>query len=56
MFDRNNPVMDSSSLYHNMKEFRLAVRQYVIDKEFELGVEATDNTRYRGYCRGGDCS
>jgi hypothetical protein len=38
-----------------MKEFRLAMRQYAIDKEFELGIEATDKIRYRGYCRGGDC-
>jgi hypothetical protein len=51
MFDRNNPVMKPNSLYPNMKEFMLALRQYVIDKEFELGVETTDRTRYRGYCR-----
>jgi hypothetical protein len=39
----------------NMKEFSLAMRQYTIDKEFELSVEATDRTRYIGYCRIGDC-
>jgi hypothetical protein len=55
MFDRNNPIMERGNLYHNMKEFRLAMRQYVIDKEFELGVETIDMTRYRGYYRGGDC-
>jgi hypothetical protein len=55
MFDRNNPVIDPGSLYPNMKEFRLALKQYGIDKEFELGVEAIDKMRYRGYCRGGDC-
>jgi hypothetical protein len=55
MFDRNNPVMEPSSLYPNMKEFRLAMRQYTIEKEFELGVEVTNRMRYRGYCRGGDC-
>jgi hypothetical protein len=38
-----------------MKKFKLAVRQYAIDKEFELGIEAIDKTRYRGYCRSGDC-
>jgi hypothetical protein len=47
--------MDSSSLYHNIKEFMLVVRQYAIDKEFELGVEATDKVRHRGYYRGGEC-
>jgi hypothetical protein len=55
MFDRNNPVMEPSSLYPNMEEFRLAMRQYAINKEFELGIEATNTTRYRDYCRGGDC-
>jgi hypothetical protein len=55
MFDRNNSIIDPDSLYHNIKEFRLAVRQYAIDKEFELGVEAMDKIRYRGYCQGGDC-
>jgi hypothetical protein len=54
MFDRNNPVMELSSLYPTMKEFKLAMRQYVIDKEFELGVEAIEKTRYRGYYQGGD--
>jgi hypothetical protein len=55
MFDRNNHVMKPDSLYLNMKEFRLAMRQYVIDKEFELSIEATNTTRYRCYCNGGDC-
>jgi hypothetical protein len=52
MFDRNNPVMEPGSFYPNMKEFRLAMRQYAIDKEFKLGVEATDRMRYRGCCWG----
>jgi hypothetical protein len=55
MFDRNNPVIESDSLYPSMKEFHLAMRQYSIDKEFELDIEAIDKRRYRGYCRGGDC-
>jgi hypothetical protein len=50
MFDKNNPVIEPGGLYPNMKEFRLAMRQYIIDKEFELGVKATDRMRYRGYC------
>jgi hypothetical protein len=55
IFDRNNLGMEPGSLYPSMKEFRLAMRQYAIDKEFELGIEAIDKTRYRGYCMGGDC-
>jgi hypothetical protein len=42
-------------VYLSMKEFRLGMRQFAIDKEFELGIEATNKVRYRGYCRGGDC-
>lgn len=38
-----------------MKGFRLVVRQYVINNEFELSIEAIDPTRYRGFCLGGDC-
>jgi hypothetical protein len=54
MFDRNNLVVQPDSLYQNMKEFRLAMRQYTIDKEFELGIEATNTMRYICYCSGGD--
>jgi hypothetical protein len=31
------------------------VRQYAINKEFELGVAATSKSMYRGYYKGGDC-
>jgi hypothetical protein len=55
MFDRNSPVIKPGNFYPSIKEFRLAMRQYSIDKEFKLGVEATDRMRYRGYYRGGDC-
>jgi hypothetical protein len=47
-------MMEHRSVYLSMKEFMLAMRQYAIDKEFELGTEATEKTRYRVYCRGGD--
>jgi hypothetical protein len=55
IFDRNNLVMESGSLYPSMNEFHLAMRQYSIDTEFELGIETTNKRRYKGYCRGGDC-
>jgi hypothetical protein len=55
IYDMNNPVMEPGSLYETMHHFRLAIRQYAINKEFELGIEATNKTRFRGYCRGPDC-
>jgi hypothetical protein len=54
LFDRNNYVMEPKSVYSSMKEFRLAMRQYKIEKKYELGIKATDKMRYRGYCHGGD--
>jgi hypothetical protein len=41
VYDSNHLVMEVGSLYASMTEFRLAMRQYVIDKEFELGIEAS---------------
>jgi hypothetical protein len=55
IYDMNNPVMQPGSLYATMHHFRLAIRQYAINKEFELGIEATNKTRFRGYCKGPDC-
>jgi hypothetical protein len=55
VYDSNHPAMEVGSLYASMTEFRLAMRQYAIDKEFELGIEASTPKKYRGYCRGGDC-
>jgi hypothetical protein len=55
IYDMNNPVMEPGSLYATMHHFKLAIRQYAINKEFKLGIEATNKTRFRGYCKGPDC-
>lgn len=55
VYGRLNPVMRVRSLYPNMKEFRLSMRQYAINKEFELGIEATNTSRYRVFCQGDEC-
>jgi hypothetical protein len=46
--------MEVGTMYPNMDEFRLAVRQYAINKEFNLGVDKSCRTRYRAYCKSGD--
>ncbi|XP_066329017.1 uncharacterized protein [Miscanthus floridulus] len=38
-YDKNNPSMEVGTLYPTMEEFKLAVRQFAINKEFDLGVE-----------------
>jgi hypothetical protein len=55
MYDKMNPSMQPGSLFPNMKEFRIAMRQYAIKHEFELGIDVTSTTRYVRYCKGGDC-
>ena len=38
VYDPNNPCMDIGTVYPNMKEFRLAMRQFAINEEFELHI------------------
>jgi hypothetical protein len=38
-----------------MPTFRLAMRQFAIKKEFELGIESSSPIKHRGFCKGGDC-
>jgi hypothetical protein len=47
-WDRDNPDMSVGICYPNMDEFRLAIRQHAIVKEFELGTEHSDKERFRG--------
>lgn len=53
--DPNRPIIELGTVYPNMKEFRLAVRQFAINKEFELRIAKTDPTRYIANCGGEDC-
>ena len=55
MHDLNRPKMDLGIVYPNMKDFKLAVRQFAINKEFELHIVKTDPTRYIADCNGEDC-
>jgi hypothetical protein len=38
-YDKINPSMQPDNLFPNMKEFRIAMRQYAIKDEFELGID-----------------
>jgi hypothetical protein len=55
-YDKNNPSMKVGTQYPTMEEFKLAVRQFAIKKEFHLGVEKSCKQRYRAYCKSGDKS
>ncbi|KAL6879662.1 hypothetical protein ACP4OV_012321 [Aristida adscensionis] len=48
---------DPGALFPFMEKFRLAVRQYAFNEEFELDVRKSTPTRYDGYCLGStECS
>ncbi|XP_015694907.1 uncharacterized protein LOC102720620 [Oryza brachyantha] len=54
-WDRDDPDMSVDTIYPNMPEFRMAIRQYAINEEFELGIEKSDPTRFRGFCCANGC-
>jgi hypothetical protein len=56
LHDDDHPDLKLGTLYPSMKEFILAVRQYAINEEFELGITKSDRNRYRVYCKGNDCT
>lgn len=51
-YNPDKPEMKLGALFPSMQAFRLAVRQYAINEEFELHVAKTDKSRYDGYCKG----
>ncbi|CAO2203479.1 unnamed protein product [Urochloa humidicola] len=54
--DKDNPSMDLGTVYPSMEEFKMVVRQFAINKEFDLGTEKSDKKRYRNYCKSSeDC-
>ena len=55
VYDPDKPCMSLGSVYPCMKEFRLAMRQFAINEEFELDLEKTDPTRYIANCKAEDC-
>ena len=53
-YDSDNPEFKLGALFPSMEKFRLAVRQYAMNQEFELHVAKTTPIRYDGYCMGSD--
>ena len=48
--------MSVGTLYPSMPQFRLAVKQHAIVKEFELGTEKSDPERFRDFANQKDAS
>uniref|UniRef100_A0A0A9G375 Transposase MuDR plant domain-containing protein n=1 Tax=Arundo donax TaxID=35708 RepID=A0A0A9G375_ARUDO len=52
IYDKDNPKFKLGTMFPNMKEFKLAVRQWAINTEFELATEKSCKTKFRGYKEG----
>jgi hypothetical protein len=44
--DWTNPIMCVGTRYKDMRSFRLAMREYAIRHEFELGIESSSPIKY----------
>jgi hypothetical protein len=54
-YDPNKPCMDIGTVYPNMKEFRLTMKQFAINEEFEYRLVATNKKRYIVDCKDDNC-
>jgi hypothetical protein len=50
-YDKEDPPITVGSTYPNMDEFRLALSQHAIKREFEYNTEKSTQHRFRGYCK-----
>lgn len=51
VFDQDNPTMSVGDVFPDMKAFRLAVRKYAINEQFDIHTIKSDKTRFRGRCK-----
>jgi hypothetical protein len=53
--DNENPVMKVGTTFSNIHEFRLAICQYAIKKEFEFNIDKSEPRRFRAHCAAEGC-
>uniref|UniRef100_A0A0A9D7Z0 Transposase MuDR plant domain-containing protein n=1 Tax=Arundo donax TaxID=35708 RepID=A0A0A9D7Z0_ARUDO len=51
-YDKDNSQFYLDAKFPTMTDFRMALRQYAINEEFDMGTEKSDKTRFRGFCNG----
>jgi hypothetical protein len=54
-WDRDFPDMSVGTHYPCMDDFRMALRQHAIVKDFEFGTKKSDKGRFTGYCKAAGC-
>ncbi|KAM0917756.1 hypothetical protein ACQ4PT_009202 [Festuca glaucescens] len=50
-YDKEDPPMTVGSKYPNMHEFKLAIRQHVVKRDFEFNTEKSGPRRFTAYCK-----
>ena len=50
-YDKQDPPMNVGSTYPNMDEFKLALSQHAVKRQFEYNTEKSTPHRFRGYCK-----
>jgi hypothetical protein len=55
-YDKEHPVIEEGSLFHSMEEFKMLLRTFAIRGEFDIQIEDSDHSRFKGHCKGKICS
>ncbi|BAH92440.1 Os03g0845100 [Oryza sativa Japonica Group] len=55
-YDKNDPPMIVGSIYPNIDEFRLAIAQHAIKKEFEFNIIRSEPGQYTAKCAAQGCN
>lgn len=54
-YDRDHPSMYKGAMFPTMKDFRMAVRQFAINAEFDLATSKAEKKRWMGKCKADGC-
>jgi hypothetical protein len=54
-FDMDNPNMEEGNTFPSMEAFRVALKQYAITGEFDIGTRRSEPGRFEGVCKAEQC-
>jgi len=54
-YDKEHPVIEEGSLFPSMEEFKMLLRTFAIRGKFDIQIQDSDTTRFRGHCKGELC-
>ncbi|KAM0899939.1 hypothetical protein ACQ4PT_020950 [Festuca glaucescens] len=54
-YDIDHPTVEIGTMFPSMHDCRMAIRQFAINEEFDLGTKKADRTRWSGECLADGC-